>query len=79
MGQVPLIDASGANLIVEFIKKLKKQGTEVIICNIKKQPRRILHHVLLQERVNWKTLSVASDFKNALKMARRCLKQMDSK
>ena len=79
MGQVPLIDASGANLIVEFIKKLKKQGTKVIICNIKKQPRRILHHVLLQERVNWKTLSVASDFKNALKMARRCLKQMDSK
>ncbi len=78
MGQVPLIDASGANLIVEFIKKLKKQNTKVIICNIKKQPRRILHHVLLQERVNWKTLSVASDFSNALKIARRCLKQMKS-
>ncbi len=78
MGQVPLIDASGANLIVEFIKKLKKQNTKVIICNIKKQPRRILHHVLLQERVNWKTLSVASDFSNALKMARRHVKQMKS-
>ena len=78
MGQVPLIDASGANLIVEFIKKLKKQNTKVIICNIKKQPRRILHHVLLQEHVNWKTLSVASDFQNAVKIARRCIRQMKS-
>ena len=78
MGQVPLIDASGANLIVEFIKKLKKQGAKVIICNIKKQPRRILHHALLQERINWKTLSVASDFSNALKIARRYVKQLKS-
>ena len=78
MGHVPLIDASGANLIVEFIKKLKKQNTKVIICNIKKQPRRILHHVLLQESVNWKTLSVASDFQNAVKIARRYIRQMKS-
>ena len=78
MGHVPLIDASGANLIVEFIKKLKKQNTKVIICNIKKQPRRILHHVLLQESVNWKTLSVASDFQNAVKIARRYIGQMKS-
>jgi hypothetical protein len=63
---------------VEFIKKLKKQNTKVIICNIKKQPRRILHHVLLQESVNWKTLSVASDFQNAVKIARRYIRQMKS-
>lgn len=76
MGQVPLIDASGANLIAEFIKKNKMQNTKIIICNIKKQPRRILHNTLLQERISWKTLSVASDFTNAVKMARRYIKQM---
>ncbi len=71
MGQVPIVDASGANLIAEFIKKLKKNDTKVILCNIKKQPRRVLHNVFLQENINWKTLSIASDFKNALKIARR--------
>lgn len=71
MGQVPMVDASGANLIAEFVKKLKAQGTKVIICNIKKQPRDILHTALLQEHINWKTLSVARDFPTAVKMASR--------
>lgn len=71
MGQVPMVDASGANLIAEFVKKLKAQGTKVIICNIKKQPRDILHTALLQEHINWKTLSVARDFSTAVKMASR--------
>lgn len=71
MGQVPMVDISGANIIAEFIKKLKKQDTKVIICNIKKQPREILHTALLQEHINWRTLWVASDFPNAVKMAAR--------
>lgn len=75
MGQVPMVDASGANLIAEFVKRLKKQDTKVILCNIKKQPRRVLHTVFLQEKINWKTLSVASDFQNAVKIARRYVKK----
>ena len=71
MGQVPMVDASGANLIAEFVKKLKSQGTKVIICNIKKQPRDVLHTALLQEHINWKTLSVAKDFPTAVKIASR--------
>lgn len=74
MGQVPMVDASGANLIAEVIKRFKKQDTKVILCNIKKQPRRVLHTVFLQEKINWKTLSIASDFPNAVKMARRYIK-----
>ncbi len=76
MGQVPLVDASGANLIVEFIKKLKKNDTKIILCNVKKQPRRILHHTFLQEDLNWRTVSTASNYKNAVKMAKRCLHQL---
>ncbi len=76
MGQVPIVDASGANLIVEFIKKLKKNDTKIILCNMKKQPRRILHNMFLQEHLDWHTISSASDYKNAVKMARRCLKQL---
>ncbi len=76
MGQVPLVDASGANLIVEFIKKLKKHDTKIILCNIKKQPRRILHNTFLQEDLNWHTISTASNYKNAVKMAKRCLHQL---
>ncbi len=76
MGQVPLVDASGANLIVEFIKKLKKNNTKIILCNIKKQPRRILHNTFLQEGLDWHTVSTASNYKNAVKMAKRCLHQL---
>lgn len=76
MGQVPMVDASGANLIAEFVKKLKKQGTKVIICNIKKQPREVLHTALLQEHINWKTLSVAKDFPTAVKIASRYVRMI---
>ena len=76
MGQVPMVDASGANLIAEFVKKLKKQGTKVIICNTKKQPREVLHTALLQEHINWKTLSVAKDFPTAVKIASRYVRMI---
>ncbi len=76
MGQVPLVDASGANLIVEFIKKLEMNHTKIILCNIKKQPRRVLHNTFLREHLDWHTISTASNYQNAVKMAKRCLRQM---
>lgn len=76
MGQVPLVDASGANLIVEFIHKLEKNDTKVILCNVKKQPRRILHNTFLREKLNWKTISIASNYQNAVKMAKRYLHKL---
>ena len=76
MGQVPLVDASGANLIVEFIHKLEKNDTKVILCNVKKQPRRILHNTFLRDKLNWKTISIASNYQNAVKMAKRYLHKL---
>lgn len=79
MGQVPLVDASGANLIVEFIHKLEKNNTKVILCNIKKQPRRILHNTFLREKLDWHTISTASNYQNAVKMAKRYLHKLPQK
>lgn len=42
MGYVPVVDATGANIIVEFVKKLRKTNTKIIFSNVKKQPRRVL-------------------------------------
>lgn len=44
MGYVPLVDISGANALVSFIDRVKKKhGAKIILSNIKKQPRRMLH------------------------------------
>ncbi len=76
MGYVPVVDATGANIIVGLIKKLKKKGTKIILSNVKKQPRRVLHDAFLKEGLNRKTISTASNFETALKMAKRHLKLM---
>ena len=77
MGYVPVVDASGANIIVEFVKKQRKKGIKVIFSNVKKQPRRVLHQAFLEEGIDYHTISTSSTFDNALKMARRYLKNMD--
>ena len=76
MGYVPVVDATGANIIVEFVKKLRKTNTKIIFSNVKKQPRRVLHQAFLEEGINSRTISVASTFENALKMTRRYLKPL---
>lgn len=78
MGYVPMVDASGANIIVEFVKKQRKKGIKVIFSNVKKQPRRVLHEAFLEEGIDYHTISTASTFDNALKMARRYLKNMET-
>ncbi len=77
MGYVPMVDASGANIIVEFVKKQRKNGIKIIFSNVKKQPRRVLHQAFEEEGIDYHTISTSSTFDNALKMARRYLKNMD--
>ena len=79
MGYVPVVDATGANIIVEFVKKLRKTNTKIIFSNVKKQPRRVLHQAFLEEGINSRTISVASTFENALKMTQRYLKTLNEK
>ena len=75
MGYVPLVDISGANALVSFIDRVKKKhGAKIILSNIKKQPRRMLHEAFLQNGLTWHDISTASTFENALKITRRYLR-----
>ena len=71
MGHVSMIDASGANLIVEFIQKMHQTQTKVIISNIKTQPKRVLHQAFANAHVRLSDISTASNYDNAVKMAKR--------
>ena len=75
MGYVPVVDATGANIITEFVKKLSKYDTKIIFSNLKKQPRRVLHEALNRDGITHLNISTASTFANALKMAKRYLKK----
>ena len=66
-----MIDASGANLIVEFIQKMHQTQTKVIISNIKTQPKRVLHQAFANAHVRLSDISTASNYDNAVKMAKR--------
>ena len=77
MGYVPVVDATGANIIVEFVKKLQQTDAKIIFSNVKKQPRRVLHDAFSKEGIDIHGISVASTFENALKMTRRYLKTKD--
>lgn len=79
MGYVPVVDATGANIIVEFVKKYREAGTKIIFSNVKKQPHRVLHRVFLEEGIDYHTISAASTFENALKIARRYLREQNKK
>ena len=72
MGYVPVVDATGANIILEFVRKFSEFDTKIIFSNIKKQPRRVLHEALKHDG-KYINVSTASTFENALKMARRYL------
>jgi len=75
MNQVPMIDASGVMLLVDLVKKLKKDGTKVILCHVRKQPRRVLHKAFQQNGLDWHTLSVAKNYTIALKIVEKFLKK----
>lgn len=77
MGYVPVVDATGANIVVEFIKKMQKYNTKIIFSNVKKQPRRVLLDAFNKEGIDIHNISTASTFENALKMTKRYLKTLD--
>lgn len=75
MGYVPMVDISGANALVGFIERVKKKhDTKIILSNVKKQPRRMLHEAFLQNNLTWHNIAIASNFENALKITRRYLR-----
>lgn len=75
MGYVPMVDISGANALVGFIERVKKKhGAKIILSNVKKQPRRMLHEAFLQNGLTWHDISTATTFENALKITRRYLR-----
>ena len=77
MGSVPVGDASGANILVEFIRKLKQYDTKIIFSHLKAQPRRVLHDALTKEGLI-KDISTASNFENAVKMTKRYLRKLEA-
>lgn len=77
MGSVPVFDASGANILVEFIRKLKQYDTKIIFSHLKAQPRRVLHDALTKEGLI-KDISTASNFENAVKMTKRYLRKLEA-
>ena len=75
MGYVPMVDISGANALVSFIERVKKRNdTKIILSNVKRQPRRMLHEAFLQNNLDWHNIAIASNFENALKITRRYLR-----
>ena len=76
MGHVSMIDASGANLIVEFIEKMHKNHTKVIISNIKTQPKRILHQAFANAHIQLSDISTASNYDKAVAMAKRYVSRL---
>jgi SulP family sulfate permease len=75
-GHVSMIDASGANLIVEFIEKMHKNHTKVIISNIKTQPKRILHQAFANAHVQLSDIATASNYDKAVAMAKRYVNRL---
>lgn len=80
MGYVPMVDISGANALVGFIQRVKKKhDTKIILSNVKKQPRRMLHEAFLQNNIDWHNIAIASNFENALKITKRYLRMLKLK
>ena len=69
--------------ISDTVRKLKNKiisqnaDTKIILSNVKKQPRRVLHNAFLKEGIDFHTISIASSFQNALKITRRYLKNKE--
>lgn len=43
--QVPLIDASGASALDEFIMRCRRSNTQIIVCGLRGQPRTMTRHM----------------------------------
>jgi sulfate permease, SulP family len=68
MREVPLIDASGATALSQFLARCRRQGTGLILSGVPKQPRAVLDGMGLPAEAGF--LGYASDFPSALRLAR---------
>jgi SulP family sulfate permease len=66
--EVPLIDASGAAALAQFVQRCQRRGTAVILSGVPAQPRDVLDGMGLPQQPGF--LGYASDFAAALEQAR---------
>ncbi len=71
MRQVPLIDASGAHALQQFVERCHRQGTAVILSGVQAEPHQMLLHEKLGDSGNF--LGFAENFEVALEWSRRAL------
>ncbi|MDR1694280.1 MAG: STAS domain-containing protein [Lactobacillaceae bacterium] len=77
MSRVTVIDASGANALVEFFKRLKNEyNTKIILSHIRQQPQRVLFPILKEEKL-FKDISNASSFENAIALAKKHIREIE--
>jgi len=69
MRQVPLIDASGATALSQFLARCRRQGTGLILSGVPAQPRAVLDGMGLQLEPGF--IGYAPDFAAALELARQ--------
>lgn len=65
---VPMIDASGASALDEFIRRCRRHHTQVIICGLKGQPRTIARQMDLTHKDN-KNVELVENFDTAVELA----------
>jgi len=68
MGQVPMIDASGAHALDQFVARCGKRGIRVLLSGVQRQPRRLLDLSALNRAQNFAGHAV--DFKAAVALAK---------
>lgn len=76
MSRVNVVDSSGINALVSFLKRMSKTDTKIIFAHVRKQPQRVLFPVLKKEGL-FKDISNASSFKNAVNLAKKHLREIE--
>lgn len=71
---MPYLDASGENSIEEILNICRQHKTFVIFSAVRPQPRKILERAGLHKKLDG---AIAADFDEALKMAKKLLKDED--
>jgi SulP family sulfate permease len=71
MRLVPMVDASGAHALQQFVARCRKHGTAVILSGVQAQPHQVLLAHGLADADNF--LGFAEDFETALAWARQAL------
>ena len=71
MRLVPMLDASGAHALDEFISRARKLGASVILSGVQKQPMAVLQQ--MNAAPGHSEIRFASDFNNAVQLAQEIL------